>query len=110
VLTVKSECLWRLLVFGEEGLWRAVSEHVEHYHTERNHQGRGNNILFPDKPSGSGDIECRERLGGLRSSPFSSQESARIFGKAKVCFHISVYWHSALPQVARPLQRDGTPC
>jgi transposase InsO family protein len=65
VLTVKSECLWRLLVFGEEGLWCAVTEHIEHYHTERNHQGLGNEILSPDKPSGSGDIERRERLGGL---------------------------------------------
>ena len=52
-------------MFGEEGLWRAVTEHVEHYHTERNHQGLDNGILFPDKPSDSGDIECRERLGGL---------------------------------------------
>ncbi len=28
VLTVKSECLWRLLVFSEEGLWHAITEHV----------------------------------------------------------------------------------
>jgi transposase len=65
VLTVKSECLWRLLVFGEEGLWHAITEHVAHYHGERNHQSLGNELLFPDGLSDSGDIECRERLGGL---------------------------------------------
>ena len=65
VLTVKSECLWRLFVFGEEGLWHAITEHVAHYHRERNHQSLGNKLLFPDKLSDSGDIECRERLGGL---------------------------------------------
>jgi transposase InsO family protein len=65
VLTVKSECLWRLLVFSEEGLWHAITEHVAHYHRERNHQSLGNEILFPDGLSGSGDIEFRERLGGL---------------------------------------------
>ena len=29
-------------------LWRrALSEYVEHFHTERNHQGKGNVLLFP---------------------------------------------------------------
>jgi hypothetical protein len=65
VPTVKSECLWRLLVFGEEGLWHAITEHVAHYRGERNHQSLGSEILFPDGSSGYGDIECRERLGGL---------------------------------------------
>jgi transposase InsO family protein len=39
VLSVKSELLERLVVFGEEGLRRALSEYVEHYHEERNHHG-----------------------------------------------------------------------
>ena len=65
VLTVKSECLWRLLVFGEEGLWHAITEHLAHYHGERNHQSLDNELLFPAGLSDSGDIECRERLGGL---------------------------------------------
>ncbi|MHC4198602.1 MAG: integrase core domain-containing protein [Planctomycetota bacterium] len=65
VLTVKSECLWRLLMFNEEGLWHAITEHVAHYHGERNHQSLDNGLLFPDGLSDSGDIECRKRLGGL---------------------------------------------
>lgn len=39
------------------------------YHHERNHQGKGNRLLFPDKPEKeylfSRNIVCRQRLGGL---------------------------------------------
>jgi transposase InsO family protein len=69
VRTVKEECLSKLLLFGEGSLRRALSQFQEHYHTERNHQGKGNVLLFPRaeelaKSRGS-SIECRERLGGL---------------------------------------------
>jgi len=40
-----------------------------HYHGERNHQGKGNRLLFPepgDEPKQRGrTVECRHRLGGL---------------------------------------------
>ena len=42
--SIKSECLNRMIFFGEESLRRAVREHVAHYHTERNHQGLDNAI------------------------------------------------------------------
>ena len=45
-----------------------LDEYVEHDHTERPHQGKGNVIPFPvPRPEGvaDGPIECRERLGGL---------------------------------------------
>jgi transposase InsO family protein len=69
VRTVKEECLSKLMLFGEASLRRALSQFQEHYHTERNHQGKGNVLLFPGaeelaKSRGS-CIECRERLGGL---------------------------------------------
>ena len=67
VRSVKEECLSKVILFGERSLRRALSEYVEHFHAERNHQGKGNVLLFPrgtnirrDKP-----IQCRERLGGL---------------------------------------------
>ena len=41
VLSIKSECLDRMIFFGEQSLWRAVTEFVRHYHGERNHQGLG---------------------------------------------------------------------
>ena len=47
---------------------RVVSNFLEHYHQERNHQGRDNLLLFPIavQEAGSRDaICCRARLGGL---------------------------------------------
>ena len=44
---------------------RVLTEFTAHYHAERNHQGKGNLILFPERLDGHGKIECHERLGGL---------------------------------------------
>ena len=41
------ECLDHFLVFGEKHLDYLVREYVEHYHTERRHQGLGNVVLGP---------------------------------------------------------------
>ena len=69
VRSLKAECLSKLILFGETSLRRAVSNFLAHYLHERNHQGKGNVILFPASPlSGErarGAITCRERLGGL---------------------------------------------
>jgi site-specific recombinase XerD len=47
VRSVKDEALSRLILFGEASLRHALHEYVEHYHHERNHQGKGNVLLFP---------------------------------------------------------------
>jgi hypothetical protein len=47
VRSVKEECLSKVILFGERSLRRALSEYVDHYHEERNHQGKGNVLLFP---------------------------------------------------------------
>ena len=67
VLSIKSECLSRLVPLGERHLRRAVSEFVEHYHLERNHQGLENKLLTQVAPPANDNlpIERRERLGGL---------------------------------------------
>ncbi len=67
VLSVKTELLGRMLIFSENGLRRALSEYVEHYHEERNHQGKDNVLLLPrrDHTSDVGKVMCKERLGGL---------------------------------------------
>jgi transposase len=69
VRSAKEECLSRLILFGECSLSRAVTTFAEHFHRERNHQGKENVLLFPaaDEPVGSGDgkVRCKERLGGL---------------------------------------------
>ncbi len=69
VLSIKAECLSKLVPLGENHLRRAVSEYIEHYHRERNHQGVGNRLLTQGEPArpanGNAPVERRERLGGL---------------------------------------------
>ena len=67
VRSVKEECLSKVILFGERSLRRALSEYVEHFHAERNHQGKGNVLLFPRGTNIRRDrsVQCRERLGGL---------------------------------------------
>jgi putative transposase len=67
VRSVKEECLTKVVLLGERSLRRALAEYVEHYHAERNHQGKGNVLLFPRATNArrDGPLQCRERLGGL---------------------------------------------
>ena len=80
IQTIQVECLAHFLVFGETHFDHLVKEYVEHYHTERPHQGLGN-VLLPQprgepavathndesnvKPLSLADIKCEARLGGL---------------------------------------------
>lgn len=64
VLSVKSECLDRMIFFGERSFRRAVGEYVAHYHVERAHQGIGNERIQPT-PARKGPVRVTERLGGL---------------------------------------------
>ena len=67
VRSIKSECLAQIIPLGERHLRNTVAEYTEHYHTERNHQGLGNQLILEprDGVSVSGNVKCRERLGGL---------------------------------------------
>ncbi len=69
VRSVNQECLSKIILFGEGSLSRVLTEYGRHYHSERNHQGKGNRLLFPDvgeQPDPQPrSIECRQRLGGL---------------------------------------------
>jgi putative transposase len=66
VESAKSECLDRLVLLGEGHLRAAVREFVHHYHEERPHQGLGNTLIAPKMTViGTGQMKCRERLGGL---------------------------------------------
>jgi putative transposase len=66
-LSLKSECLDRMIFFGKRSLRNACTEFLAHYHQERNHQGLDNKIIEPSEEAGAitGKIECRERLGGV---------------------------------------------
>lgn len=63
----EEEYLSKLILFGEASLKRALRHYLEHYHSERTHQGKGNVLLFPEAAEASlpKPVQCRERLGGL---------------------------------------------
>ena len=67
VLSIKSECLDRIVPLGERHLRRAIVEYLAHYHGERTHQGLGNVLLrgSPEPANENGRVQRRERLGGL---------------------------------------------
>ncbi|HET6879648.1 MAG TPA: integrase core domain-containing protein [Pirellulales bacterium] len=67
MLSIKSECLNKMIFFGENSLRSATRHWLDHYHAERNHQGLKNKLIEPGPEVGrvTGEIECRERLGGL---------------------------------------------
>ena len=70
VLSVKSECINNLILFGEHSLRRALREYGAHFHGERPHQGIGNELVHPEsgERSASGPVVETERLGGLLRS------------------------------------------
>jgi hypothetical protein len=69
VLSIKSDCISGLILFGEESLRLALKEYIIHYHQERNHQRKENRLLFPaqdfDFVKKEGKIVCQSRLGGV---------------------------------------------
>jgi hypothetical protein len=73
VLSVKSECLDKLVPLGERHLRVAISEFIDHYHLECNHQGLDNRLVAAiatsanDNADPARPIACRQRLGGLLS-------------------------------------------
>ena len=69
VRSIKSECLDRMIFFGEKHLRHVIDEYIEHYHAERNHQGIGNRLIDPgiEVGVGGGAVVHRERLGGMLS-------------------------------------------
>ena len=62
VLSIRRECLDRFVPLSERHLRTAVTEYVVHYHTERNHQGLGNELLTPLPASARMTLapSCRE--------------------------------------------------
>jgi putative transposase len=70
IQTIQVECLNHFLVFGEKHFDYLVREFVEHYHTERPHQGLGNILLVVEPPPDDSqlpiaEVNCSTRLGGL---------------------------------------------
>jgi hypothetical protein len=45
-VSIRQECLSKLILRGEASLRWALNEYSDHHHFERNHQGKGNLILY----------------------------------------------------------------
>ena len=67
VRSVKDESLSKIIPFGERSLRRAMKDYIAHYHTERNHKGKNNVLLFrpPTEARRDKPVRRRDRLGGL---------------------------------------------
>jgi len=67
VLSMRRECLDRIVPLSERHLRTTVAEYIVHYHTERNRQGVGNALItpLPATVNSAVPIMCRERLGGV---------------------------------------------
>ncbi len=65
VRSIKDECLDRMIFVGQASLRRAVSEFMDHYHTERNHQGLKNRLIVAGTMQATdGEVHRHARLGG----------------------------------------------
>ena len=64
IRSIKDECLNCMIWFGDGPLRKAIYEYFEHYHTERNHQGIGNELIEGSPGPSEGRVVSRERLGG----------------------------------------------
>src|SRR5260370_25256502 len=67
VRTIKESCLERMILFGEGSLRKAIHEFIQHCHHERNHQGLANRLIMEEEscPDSAGEIQRRQRLGGM---------------------------------------------
>lgn len=71
VLSIKSECLGRVIPLGERHLRRLIDEYTSHYHLERPHQGLGSRMIHNHRTGNAardGPVLRFDRLGGLLRS------------------------------------------
>jgi hypothetical protein len=56
-----------MIFFSGRSLRFAITDYLEHYQIERNHQGLESQIIQPEfqDNSGTGEISSRRRLGGM---------------------------------------------
>src|SRR5215470_3497295 len=53
----------RSFLFGERSLRRAMKDYIAHYHTERNHQGKNNLLLFHRISKADTTSQCDAAIG-----------------------------------------------
>jgi hypothetical protein len=78
-LTLKEECLDRIVPLGEWHLRRALTDYVAHYHGERNHQGLGNELIdHPPIQRTRGPVHRRERMEGFSRTTTGQPRSRSV--------------------------------
>ena len=66
VRSIKEECLNRLVPLGDRHFRFVITEYLEHYHRERNHQGLDNELIAgAGAMRTTGPVRRRARLDGL---------------------------------------------
>ena len=65
VLSIKPECLDRMIFVGGDSLDRAIREFTIHYLAERPHQGLDNVLICGGPTVSEVRVQVRDRLGGL---------------------------------------------
>ena len=65
--SAREECLDHIVFRSEDALRHAITVYIDHYNSERPHQGIGNVPIGPWQ-TGPGEIVCDERLHGLLKS------------------------------------------
>jgi len=68
IRSAREECLDHIVFLSEQHLRHSLTTYLEHYNTERPHQGIGNVVIGPWSQQSQGDIVCDEHLGGLLKS------------------------------------------
>jgi len=70
VRSIKDECLNQFIFFGEKHLRHVIDEYIDHYHSERPHQGIDNSLIESRsfQYQSTATIERKDRLGGLLRS------------------------------------------
>jgi transposase InsO family protein len=65
--TLKTECLNRMICFGEQSLRKTTASFLDYYHGGRNHQCLNNKLIKLGEEVGryEGNVVCHERLGGM---------------------------------------------
>ncbi len=59
IRSVKTELLSKMILFGEGSLRHCLDNYVNHFHAERNHQGKGNVMLCCFHRSRIGSVKYR---------------------------------------------------
>jgi putative transposase len=104
VRSIKEECLDRIVPLGERHLRRMLTEFTAHYHSERNHQGLGNDLIDgPEPQPPSGPVRCRQRLGGVLNYYYRPARrnvpADRVLGHYGVQNSVAEQWNGTAVEV-----------